>query len=67
MNDTQKALETVNTLLSAAVYAITEMQKISLVIQQMQAEGRDKMTDMERAIIVKDRDDALEQLKAAVA
>lgn len=67
MNDAQKLLELTNTLLSAAIYAVTEMQKVSSVIQAMQTEGRDKMTDEERAFIVKDRDDALAELAKAVA
>lgn len=57
-----QAVQLANSLLSAAVYTMAELQKVSDIILKMQTEGRNKFTPEELALITKTRDEALNDL-----
>lgn len=57
-----QAVQLANSLLSAAVYTMTELQKVSDILLKMNAEGRTTFTEDEKLVIQKARDEALDDL-----
>lgn len=57
-----QAVQLANSLLSAAVYTMTELQKVSDILLKMNAEGRTTFTADEKLVIQKSRDEALDDL-----
>lgn len=57
-----QAVQLANSLLSAAVYTMTELQKVSDILLKMNAEGRTTFTEDEKLVIQKSRDEALDDL-----
>lgn len=61
--DVLQAVQLANSLLSAAVYAMAELQKVSDILMRMNADGRTKMTQEELDMITNTRDQALKDLE----